>query len=167
MNQETKRLFVESAECRLWPWRRFTSTPVFDTDSVSAFFNVLRRTIQGFPSELLPCEKMQSVVVHLMVVYFQYCCYLQEDLLDNRLLAALRRVVLLNLDVAIFLSDRRQVKIRRWLRVGVSINQMVTRERRPMNTFLRSHLQSRDSEAKVFRTLAMATDGRAYIHLKC
>jgi hypothetical protein len=88
---------------------------VFDTDSVSAFFNVLRRTIQGLPSELLPCEKMPSVVVHLMVVYFQYGCYLQEDLLDNGLLAALRRVVLLNLGVAIFLADRWRVKMRRWL----------------------------------------------------
>ena len=77
---------------------------MFDTDSVSVFFNVLRRTIQGFPSELLPFEKMPAVVVHLMVVYFQSCCYLQEDLLDNRLLAALWRVILLNLDVAIFPS---------------------------------------------------------------
>jgi hypothetical protein len=36
-----------------------------------------------------------------------------------------------------------------------------------MGSFLRNHLRSRDPEAKVFRTLAMATDGRAYIHLKC
>jgi len=126
VNQEIKSQFVEEAEFRMPITRawRFRSTPVFNPDSASVrvFFNVLRRTVQGYcgiPSRVLRYEKTESVVVIGLLMNCSIYFFLSS--MENPLLAASWRKVLMNLDVAILPADRPWARVRRWLRAGIPI----------------------------------------------